>query len=57
MIKSTNSQEITKEVVEAAEVEEEVKVGTNKILREVDTVKEVASRITMTINNQQMNIK
>jgi len=57
MIKSTNSQEKTKEVVEAAEVEEEVKVGTNKILREVDTVKEVASRITMTINNQQMNIK
>ena len=57
MIKSINSQEKTKEVVEEDEVEEEVKVATNKILREVDTVKEVASKITMTINNQQMNIK
>jgi len=38
-------------------VEEEAKVATNKNLREVDTVKEVASKITMTINNQQMNIK
>lgn len=38
-------------------MEEEAKVATNKNLREVDTVKEVASKITMTINNQQMNIK
>jgi hypothetical protein len=57
MIKSINSLEKTKEVVEVEEVDEVVKVASNKILREVDTVKEVASRITMTINNQQMKIK